>query len=106
MEERQVKIILKYKNKNEQNEMTFIPESYKDLKDYFLTVFREESWKKFIFYFEKEDNQTITIQDSNFNDVMKEISQQNNPIIYISEKNDSTLSRHSQNDNIKNENKN
>ena len=84
MQRGQVKIILKYKN--EQKEMIYIPRNYKDLKDYFLSVFNEKSSKKIIFYFQKEDNKKIIIQD--FNNIMREISQQNNPIIYISEEND------------------
>ena len=97
MQRGQVKIILKYKN--EQKEMIYIPRNYKDLKDYFLSVFNEKSSKKIIFYFQREDNQKIIIQDFNYNNIMREISQQNSPIIYISEENDSSLQMHSQNDN-------
>ena len=101
MQQNQVTIILKYKN--EQKEMIFSPQNYDELKQYFLEVFDEKSKKKVAFYFKKQNNQKIFLQD--FKNVMGEISQEKNPIIYISDsdENDTFLQNNEENDTLKNE---
>ena len=85
MSEKKIKIFLSYKK--EIREMNFIPKSYYELNDYFLSIFEQKSSKKFIFYFNDQNNQKKIFEEKQdlFQNTINEISQQNNPKIFISE---------------------
>ena len=85
MTEKNIEITLIYKD--ETRKMNFIPKSYEELKEHFLNTFEQKSSKKFIFHIKEQNNQKKLIEEKQdlFQNTINEISQQNNPIIYISE---------------------
>ena len=87
MTEKIIEITLIYKD--ETRKMNFIPKSYKELKEHFLNEFEQKSSKKFILHIKEQNNQKKLIEEKQdlFQNTINVISQQDNPIIYVSEEN-------------------
>ena len=85
MTEKKIEITFIYND--ETRKINFIPKSYEELKDHFLYIFEQKSSKKFIFHIKEQNSQKKLIEEKQdlFQNTIKTISQDNNPIIYASE---------------------
>ena len=92
MENIKKETIIKLKYSNEIKQMDNRPNNFQDLQNFFLNKFKQNDHNKFKFYIINSKNNKEEIkEDEFFNDQIKEILNQKEPIIYVTLDNKSSI---------------